>query len=337
MKKNNKTEITSIPTGSTLLNLALTGEPKEGWGIGKISSVWGGSASGKTLLAVESAATFQKLDPNNQVFYLESESAFNESFAERVGLDLSRFDLHEIGTVEEMYDKLVEILEKEQGAFIIVDSIDGLSSDQELSTDIHKGTMAMNKQKKLSEIFRRVTNIISDKNSHLMMISQERDNVSGYGAPTKRAGGRAIQFYCSQVVYLKRKEKLENKKTERTYGVVCEAVVQKNRADAPERKVEFPILYSHGIDDVVSVVNFLHKRSSFDKSIFEGFGNSKGYYTIPSIGNYKSDGKKLHFEPMIQQVLNDPELVESLLEAGAKLWAAIEEETKVTRPSKRLN
>jgi len=249
-----------ISTGSTELNLALSGIPNGGWRKGRVVNVVGDKSTGKTLLAIEAITyTLRVLGKEQRVkvIYDETESAFDIPYAEMLGMPVDDVDFRQSSTVEEFYTNLDTLLEDDDYDFLfyVLDSLDALSSKREEATKIDEGSYP-SKPAKMSELFRRLVNKVQHRNAIIMIISQIRDNIGvTFGRKSKRAGGKAMDFYMSQVVWLAEKKKLT--RANRVIGVDIKAKVDKNKVWKPYREATFPILFEYGIDDVGSMVDFL--------------------------------------------------------------------------------
>lgn len=143
---------------------------------------------------------------------------------------------------------------------MILDSIDALSDEAEMERDIRDGSFGAAKAKKFSEAFRRINAKLSSRNVTIIGISQLRDSMSMAGKV--RSGGRAIEFYSSQVVRLK--ETFQNSKIKKTIGGIerivglrVEASCNKNKVGRPHRKGVFQILFDYGIDDITSNLEWM--------------------------------------------------------------------------------
>lgn len=250
-----------IHSGCTLLNLALGG----GWGRDRIINVVGDRSTGKTGLAIEACANFAREYGAGGIRYLEAESAFDENYAATVGLPKDLKIKSGIATVENFYGDLLEFLDQkpEGPALYVLDSLDALSDDDEMGRGIGSATYGTSKARKLSEIFRRATEPLARKQCTLMIISQVRDNIGvTFGETKTRSGGRALDFYASQIVWLSELGKIKRTfhGVERTTGIRVRARVRKNKLGMPHREAEFPLIFNYGIDDEVSMLDWLSKN-----------------------------------------------------------------------------
>lgn len=254
-----------IPTGCTLLDCVLGG----GWPLGRISNVVGDKAVGKTLLAIEACANFTEFYPNGRIWYREAESAFDVAYAEGLGLPVEAVDFgpDDIDTmwdtmddvIEDMLDILDEKTKYDQGLYII-DSLDALSSRAELDRKPGEGTYGLEKQKMLGELFRRHRNKFRKRNVHVMFISQLRDKIGVFfGEKQTRTGGKALDFYASQILWLSQLKKLTRTigGVKRPTGVQVRANCKKNKVGRPFRECDMKIRFDYGVDDLDGNLEFL--------------------------------------------------------------------------------
>ncbi len=252
-----------IPSGSALLDCILGG----GYAIGRIVNIIGDKSTGKTLLAIEAAANFINKYPTGKIWYNEVEAAFDKSYAEMLGLPIKQVqftrDHKECFTVEELFSDLEEAIDKlkdEYGLYIL-DSLDALSDKVELNTGFDEKTFGINKPKLLGKLFRQLVQKIEYKKLTIIIISQTRDKISPmvFGRKTTRSGGRALDFYSSQTLYLAHKATLmqTRKKIKRPIGVQIKVKCDKNKVGLPFRECEFPIKFGFGVDDIGANISWL--------------------------------------------------------------------------------
>lgn len=253
-----------VSTGCTLLNCALGG----GWVLGRVANVVGDKSTSKTGLATETLINFCRAYPDGQAAYRDAESAFDMPYAEAMGLPLERVDFGEkqITTVEEFYRDLESFLDKQikrdaPGVYIL-DSLDAISDEAEMEREIGDSSYGGNKAKKLSEFFRKLSPKIERSKVLLLIVSQVRDNIGAmFGEKHKRSGGKALDFYASQIVWLAHLGMLDRtmNKIKRAYGIIVKAKVKKNKISMPFREADFEYHFGYGVEDVVSNLNWLEK------------------------------------------------------------------------------
>lgn len=255
-----------IPSGCTLLDCVLGG----GWPLGRISNIVGDKSAGKTLLAIEACANFARRYPKGKIWYRESEAAFDEEYAAKLGLPLNRVNFGPDGldtqwdTVEDVFEDLEHVVAQaeksgEPGLYI-VDSLDALTDRAERETKIDQGSYGTAKAKLLSRLFRTHVRPIKKTNIHGMFISQIRDKIGvTFGEKKTRTGGHAMDFYASHILWLAHLKTLVRTigGEKRPTGIKVLANCKKNKIGTPFLRCEFPIRFGYGMDDVEASFDWL--------------------------------------------------------------------------------
>ncbi len=254
-----------IPSGSTLLDCVLGG----GWAMNRIINIKGDKAVGKTLLVIEAAANFNNLYPAGDIYYNESEAAFDQDYASNLGMPVDKvIFVEDCFTVEDWFthvDKVIDDRAKykiKEPAIYVLDSLDGLSDEAEQNRGIGDGSFGASKAKKMSELFRRMTKRLASSNITLFIVSQVRDNIGVViGRKVTSSGGRALGLYSSQMLYLVQTKKIErtHKSIKRPIGVRVNIMCDKNKIGLPYRKCDLDIIFGYGIDDITSNLNWLYE------------------------------------------------------------------------------
>lgn len=267
-----KENIQFVSTGCTLLDCALGG----GLALGRTANVVGDKSTAKTGTATEVMINFCRQYPDGAVAYREAEAAWDDDYAKAMGLPLDKIDFGDlenpIQTIEDFIRDFSAFVEKqlkakEPGVYIL-DSLDSLSDEDEMDQDISKGTYGMIKAKKLSIMFRTMTRKQEKANVLLLIVSQVRDNIGAglFGEKYKRSGGKALDFYCSQVFWLANMGMLKRtiSKIERPYGIKLEASVKKNKVGLPFRKAQFTFEFGFGTNDFLASLEWLKSIGRLD-------------------------------------------------------------------------
>lgn len=300
---NNKSNHMYVSSGSAVMDAMLGG----GWVLGRVANIVGDRSAGKTLLAIEAFANFFHAYPDGIGRYAESESAFDQPYAENLGMPVDKIDFglaktfgrgdedEPLRTVEDWYESVLKFIERCEKAgkpgIYCIDSFDALSDEAEMARDIDKGSFGQGKAKKSGELFRKLIDRIKRSNILLIVVSQIRDKLNvTFGETKTRSGGRALDFYASHIVWLAEIGKIKKtiKGIERPIGVNVKANCKKNKVGLPFRTCEYPILFGYGVDDLTANVEWLLEVGSEDilKSEFE---MSKSGYKL-RIANLRDRG-----------------------------------------------
>lgn len=279
-----------LSTGSTLMNLACSGNPFGGFLKGKYYYLVGDSDSGKTFLSLScfTEACYNKQFDDYRIIYDNIEDGclinIDELFGEKAADRIEPPAINKKGNpiysrlIEEFYYHLDDLLEEGKPFIYVLDSMDGLSSESEMDKfEEHKkahrkgkdaaGSYGDGKAKKNSEGIRKILNSLRDTGSILIVISQTRDNF-GYGASKTHAGGHALKFYATVQIWSSVKEQIVKtvKKKKRNIGTRIKVQLKKNRITGKKKEVQMDIYPSYGIDDVGSCVDYLVSENWWDKS-----------------------------------------------------------------------
>ena len=256
-----KTNIKFIRSGSKILDLALGG----GWAMRRVSNIIGDRSTGKTLLAIEAMANFDEQYPKGKIHYRETEEAFDNLYAQALGLNTDHIERGDnpLETIEDLYEDLEKVIGKKVGKepiFYIVDSLDGLSDRAELDRKIDQGTFGAQKAKLMSQLFRRINGLMARGNITFMIISQTRDKIGVFfGSKHTRSGGKALDFYASQELWLTEMGKVVKtiRGIKRPIGIDIGGRVKKNKVGLAYRDAKFTIRFGFGIDDLLSCMDWL--------------------------------------------------------------------------------
>ena len=257
-----KPNIEFVKTGCTLLDCALGG----GWALGRVANVVGDKATAKTALACEALINFVKQYPDGKAAYRDVEAAFDQDYAQAMGLKLDTVDFGDpdklLVTVEDFASDLERFIGSCDGHGIyVLDSLDALTTEDELGRNYGDQGFGTAKAKLLSEVFRKLARRLEQSKVLLVIVSQVRDNIGAmFGEKHKRSGGRALDFYASQIVWLARMKTLDKSvnKIKRVYGITVKANVKKNKVGLPHRTCEFDFIFGYGIEDMAASISWLN-------------------------------------------------------------------------------
>ena len=257
--ENQGVVVDAIPTGSLSLDLALGigGVPK-----GRIIEVYGPESSGKTTLALHIVAESQKR--GGEVAYVDAEHAMDPGYARALGVDIDSMLISQPDTGEDAL-QIVEMLVR-SGAVdvVVVDSVAALVPRAEIEGDMgdsHVGLLA----RLMSQALRKLAGSIAKTNCIVIFINQLREKVGVvYGNPEVTTGGRALKFYSSVRVDVRRVEGI--KAGGEVIGNRTRAKVVKNKVAPPFKEAEFDIMYGEGISKVGELIDLGVKLDLVQKS-----------------------------------------------------------------------
>lgn len=256
-----------ISSGCTLLDLILGG----GYAIGRISNIVGDNSCGKSLAAIEASANFFKQYPDGKVWYHETEAAFDEEYAEALGMPVDKITMvrdvaEDADVVEGLFNYLKnEVLpffkkNPETRGLYILDTQDAIGCKTENARGIEEGSYNQSKNIILNRLYRELTSEIEKSNLHLMIISQTRDNIGvTFGRKWRVSGEGALKFYASQRIQFAQVKKLNKtiKGVERPYGIDIKANCFKNKVGLPYRTCDFPLIFGYGSNNLAANISFL--------------------------------------------------------------------------------
>ena len=256
--------IEGISTGSLSLDIALGGR---GVPRGRIIEIFGPESSGKTTLALHVAAQAQKL--GGVAAIIDAEHAFDPTWARKIGVQLDTLLVSQPGSGEEAM-QITEMLVKSNAVdVVIVDSVAALVPKQELEGEIgdsHVGLQA----RLMSQAMRKLTGAIARTRTAVIFINQIREKVGVmFGNPETTPGGRALKFYASCRIDVRRVAQL--KEGDQVVGQRVRAKIVKNKVAPPFRVAEFDMLHSHGISyegdilDLGLALRILHRSGAWFK------------------------------------------------------------------------
>ena len=254
-----KLEINSIPTGALSLDLALGigGVPR-----GRVVEIFGPEAGGKTTLTLSIISEAQK--QGGVAAFIDAEHALDPSYAKKLKVNLDDLLISQPDTGEQALD-IVEMLVRSNAVdLIVVDSVAALVPRAEIEGEM--GDSHMGRQARLmSQALRKLTAIISKTNTCVIFINQIREKIGVmFGNPETTTGGRALKFYSSVRIDLRKITTL--KAGDNVFGVRVRAKVVKNKVAPPFKKAEFDIVHDEGISKSGSILDLGVELGVLEKS-----------------------------------------------------------------------
>jgi recombination protein RecA len=251
--------VSGISTGCISLDAALGGQ---GIPCGRVTEIFGPESSGKTTLTLHAISNAQK--NGGIAAFIDAEHALDPAYARKVGVDLDSLLVSQPDTGEQALE-IAEMLIRSGGVdLVIVDSVAALVPKAEIEGEMGESHMGL-QARLMSQALRKLTGAIAKSQCAVIFINQIREKIGVmFGNPETTTGGRALKFYASVRIDIRRVGSL--KVGEETIGMRARATVVKNKVAPPFRKTEFDILYDEGISYAGDLVDLAVNHKIIEKS-----------------------------------------------------------------------
>lgn len=273
-------EVSAISTGSLTLDLALGigGVPR-----GRIVEIYGPESSGKTTVALHVVAETQKT--GGEAAYIDVENALDPVYAKALGVDIDRLLVSQPSSGEQALDIAEALIRSGAIDVVVVDSVAALVTQQEIEGDMSSSHVGL-QARLMSQALKKLSSAVAKSNCVIIFINQLREKIGVmYGNPETTPGGRALKFYSSVRMEIRRAEQL--KEGDDIYGNHVKCKIVKNKVAPPFKTAEFDIIYGKGIaksSEVIEIgiqLGFIAKSGSWfsydGQRIAQGKENARKY------------------------------------------------------------
>lgn len=253
-----KVDVPAISTGAITVDVALGvgGVPR-----GRVIEIYGPESSGKTTLSLSIIANAQKL--NGNAAFIDAEHAFDAVYAKKIGVNLDKLLMSQPDNGEQALEIAETLVRSNAIDVIVIDSVAALTPKAEIEGDMGQSFMGL-QARLMSQALRKLSGAISKSKTCVIFINQIREKIGVmWGNPETTTGGRALKFYASVRIDLRRIASL--KKGEEVVGNRVRANIVKNKVAPPFRKAEFDIMYDEGISRAANVLDMAETKGIIKK------------------------------------------------------------------------
>jgi|SRR5580658_5450198 recombination protein RecA len=254
------TKLPSISTGLPTFDYGVVGTggiPK-----GRIIEVFGPESAGKTSFTLHIIAECQKA--GGIAAFVDAEHSLDPSWAALLGVDVEKLVVSQPDSGEQALDTVDELVESQSVDLIVIDSVSALVPEAELAGEIGQAHVGL-QARLLSQAMRILTAKCAKNNTTILFVNQLREKIGVmYGSPETTSGGRALKFYASVRIDVRRREEIKQGTTLQGHQIRVKAV--KNKVGVPFKEVVIELNYEHGFDKEASLIEYADTLGIFEKT-----------------------------------------------------------------------
>ena len=309
---SNHLQVEVISTGSLSLDIAIGvgGLPR-----GRIVEIFGPESSGKTTLALHALAEAQRT--GGQVAFIDVEHAFDPAYARVLGLDTDNLLIAQPSGGEEALEIAEMLVRSNAIEAVVVDSVAALSSKAEIEGDMGDTTVGM-QARLMSQAMRKLTPVVSRSRCICIFINQIREKIGVmFGNPETTPGGRALKFFASIRLDIRRKETI--KEGDAQVGYMAEIKVVKNKVSPPFKRANFDIMFGRGISKEGEILDLAEKSGIVAKSgAWYSYGDTR-------MGQGRENSKEF--------LVNNPDILSEIVLKVKTKFGLVKGEQAASKPS----